>query len=649
MSDTLHTFTSKSHQALKDFIAQSRDLFLFSDNSHNPIEYTSSSWDLSGHITVPHPRANTKLHIPGDKLFQDVIKSVIGQELWADRKNKKSMAVYAKFALAGRRLYEASQHDDTHLDPTRLQREHFTNALILAGKNRDTPGALTKIAFYLSSHGICPDLEGFKLSKIAGNQHTSRINKVADRKPINDDIAFAIADAFHKAKTPRDQIISSILALLTCAPARLTEVLLLPVDAELIEAPGDTFCSPDTPFNEDTRFHYGLRWFPVKGGTPTIKFIPKEMAPVAQEAIKRLKAHTQTARDTASWMMANPGEMPLPENLDHVRKTRTLTHKDLTQLYGKNAIARARERGCIKTAYDSYCFNTLEEGWKSFFPDGWPYLNKDHHIRYDNALCITYLFAFTPNAGTDTTVVQGISATAIQKDLNSQNGLFNRLDVKLPDGTVPRFTTHQIRHYLNTIAQQANIPQAHIALWSGRKNIMQNTAYDHTDRDALVDSILRDTNPDETTVPVIVDDADSTIKSSFLKQNITSTPIGFCLGDLRFSPCDKAGACLDCTRLVCVAEPGPKRDAIIRDIERKRHSLENFKKAESEGKRTNPRAKMAAEKAVEHGQKLLAAIDNPDNAGKLIKNTTITTLPGFSHDKRLATSQTPSLKGNHHE
>lgn len=649
MPDTVYRFSTKAEKALDAFITRTRALPLFSSSFQNPVDFDADSWDLAGHITTPNPRSNTKLRIPGDDKFQDMLKSVIAQELWADRKAKKSMAVYAKFTLAGRRLLETCRDDDAHINPTHLQREHFSRALILAGKNRDTPGALNKIAAYLTGEGICPELEGFKLSKIPGTHQNSRIHNTNPRKPITDDIAYAIAEAFHKAQTPRDQIISSILALLTCAPARLSEVLILPIDAEITESPGDQFCSPDTPFSEDTRFHYGLRWFPVKGGDPVIKFIPKEMAPVAKEAIKRLKQHTQDARDTATWMMNHPGQMPLPEDLGHVRHIGTFTHKELVSLYGKNAIARAKERGCIKIGYDTYSFTSLEEGWKNFIPSGWPYVSKQHAVTYDKALCVIHLHTFTPNAGTDTTVVQSISEKGIQKDLHSPKGLFHRLDITLPDGSTPKFTTHQIRHYLNTIAQQANIPQAHIALWSGRKNIMQNSVYDHTDREALIDKILQDPTAQETNLPVIVDDADEEIKAAFLKQNITSTPIGFCLGDLRFSPCEKAGACLDCTRLVCVAEPGIKREAIARDLERKRLALQNFVDAEKSGKRVNPRAKATAEKSVLHGEKLLASIDAPSNEGKLIKNTSISSLPGFSHDKRITQKQPPFLKGKANE
>lgn len=111
--------------------------------------------------------------------------------------------------------------------------------------------------------------------------------------------------------------------------------------------------------------------------------------------------------------------------------------------------------------------------------------------------------------------------------------------------------------------------------------------------------------------------------------------IEFCLGDLRFSPCDKAGACLDCTRLVCVAEPGQRRENLARDVERRRISVQNFRQAEAEGRRVNPRAKATAEAALAHGERLLAAVDEPNEPDQLLLSIQVGPLPGFNHGERL--------------
>lgn len=636
----IHGFRSRSSLALDRFVERTRSLPIFDPKHPHPIIFDDPSWDLHGHIAVPHIRANTKLRIPGEGSLHDALKAIMAVSLWDSRKRKKSMAVVAKLSTAGRRLTEVLEEEGLPHNPALLRVDHLNAARAKSPGNRDMPGALNIISAHLAAEGIAPDLEGYRATFSGGERRQSRLSAKKAREPVSDEIAYAVAEAFHRAESPRDQIITSILALLTCAPSRLSEVLILPADVEVIEAPGEGFCGPEASFEEDIRFHYGLRWFPVKGGRPAVKFVPREMVPVAKEALRRLRLHTEPARRTAAWMTTHPGQMPLPENLEHIRVSRILTHKELKQLYGSNAIGRSAERGCQRLEYGLYSFDSIEVHWADNLPKSWPVVDPATGLRYHEALCVVHPFTFVPKAGLDTTRVEMISDRAIQKDLASPRGtgIFDRLGVILPDGTVPKFTTHQIRHYLNTIAQRANVPQAHIAMWSGRRNVMQNAAYDHTDRDTLVDEIMGRADIAGSSVPVIVDDADEAVRSSFLKQNVTSTPIGFCLGDLRFSPCDKAGACLDCTRLVCIAEPGQRRDTLARDVERRRASVVNFADAEARGRRVNPRARAAAEAALAHGERLLAAIDDPDSAGKLIPNASIESLPGFSHDRRLAST-----------
>ncbi len=633
----IDAFRPDAYLALDRFVSRARSLPIFHSEHPHPIDFDEPSWNLVGHITLPHARANTRIRIPAEGSLHDAFKAIIAMVLWESRKNKKSIASISKFTYAGRRVAEVLDEEELAHAPHLLRVDHLDAARARRRTNRDLPGALNVIAAYLSSEGIALDLEGYHASFYSRDQGQSRLSPKKAREPISDEIAYAIAEAFHRAENPRDQIVTSILALLTCTPSRISEVLILPADTDVMEAPGEGFCGPDTSFSEDIRFHYGLRWFPVKGGRPAVKFVPREMVLVATEALRRLRLHTKSARLLASWMMENPAQMPLPDALAHARVSRTLTFNELKQHFGSVAVKRTVKGIYERIGYATYSLDSIEAYWKSRLPVNWPVLDPKTGLRYDEALCVVHCFFFKPGDGIDTTRVEMISARIIQAELVGRRspGIFERLGVVLQNGRTPKFTTHQIRHYLNTIAQRANVPQSHIAMWSGRRNVMQNAAYDHTDRDTIVDEIMARGDLEDYSVPVIVDDTDQSIRTTFLKQNITSTPIGFCLGDLRFSPCDKAGACLDCTRLVCVAEPGRRRDALARDVERRRQSVANFEQAEAQGRRVNPRAQTAARTALAHGERLLAAVDDPDRGGTLIPNATVSDLTGFSHDQRL--------------
>ena len=62
----------------------------------------------------------------------------------------------------------------------------------------------------------------------------------------------ALAKAFEIATDPPDILITSVAALLTCAPNRINEVFRLPVDCEVTR-----------PYKG--KDEYGIRWWPSKG------------------------------------------------------------------------------------------------------------------------------------------------------------------------------------------------------------------------------------------------------------------------------------------------------------------------------------------------------------------------------------------------
>lgn len=81
-------------------------------------------------------------------------------------------------------------------------------------------------------------------------------------RPLTTDEVTAIATAFHRAKSPKEQVATSILALLCCVPARIEELLELPADTEVLKHPGQGYRS-------------GIRWWPKKGGAPPSQMDPR--------------------------------------------------------------------------------------------------------------------------------------------------------------------------------------------------------------------------------------------------------------------------------------------------------------------------------------------------------------------------------------
>lgn len=74
-----------------------------------------------------------------------------------------------------------------------------------------------------------------------------------------------------------------------CAPSRISEILALPADCEIVEQ------------DKDGVEHYGLRFYSGKGYGADIKWIPTVMVPVAQKAVSRLRRLSANARAIALW------------------------------------------------------------------------------------------------------------------------------------------------------------------------------------------------------------------------------------------------------------------------------------------------------------------------------------------------------------
>ncbi|EER5287193.1 hypothetical protein F6S33_005392, partial [Escherichia coli] len=106
----------------------------------------------------------------------------------------------------------------------------------------------------------------------------------------------AIAEIFSKRDeqlSSRDIFTTSVLALLMCAPSRISEILALPADCEITECDGKGIQ------------RYGLRFFSAKGYEGNIKWIPTLMIPVAKKAISRLKELSSQARLLAAEIQKN--------------------------------------------------------------------------------------------------------------------------------------------------------------------------------------------------------------------------------------------------------------------------------------------------------------------------------------------------------
>ena len=128
-------------------------------------------------------------------------------------------------------------------------------------------------------------------------------------------------------------------------------------------------------------------------------------------------------------------------------------------------------------------FEDVERAVIKELPPGFPIL-PGTKLRYQDALMVVRLNELNEKNATSPCRFVAVSASAIMDLLGAhaakgQHCIFSDHGITEPDGSVIRMRTHQLRHYLNTLAQRNPMEPADLAVWSRRTDVRQNEAYGH--------------------------------------------------------------------------------------------------------------------------------------------------------------------------
>lgn len=475
-------------------------------------EWDDVSWDISSFTTQKLGRRSKATFTGLSGIYLEFSKAFIAHRIGGTLGRSKDISYFTR-AIPRFRELSAVANETGIISPTQLSLELFDSvAVALKTQAKSAQGsqfmllALGAIHKALSDGGILR--VPFEWIPTHENRHSNRnrINTQKSRRAIEAGEIETLAEAFRRATTAREIIVSSVMALLCCFPARVTEVLLLPVDAEATTHPGGGLRA-------------GIRWHPLKGGVPQVKYIPDAMLPVAQLALQKLREVTEPARRAARAIM------------------------------------------CGSDAYSA--------------PAGFPILDQQSGLTYDRALCVAFRGQMGFEKSIRSSSINAINATQIgealhrvQKNLNSpaMPSIFETVGIIGPNDPDLDLTSHMCRHYLNTIANKSDVPQADIALWSGRKLMTQNSAYDHETAEDLFKRIKAAHTSG--TLPVIPIEDQETWSLSVVKETAHTTEFGYCLQSLRQDPCHMFGKCLNCTSLVCIKGATQKLRHIKAELDR---------------------------------------------------------------------------------
>jgi hypothetical protein len=449
-----------------------------------------------------------------------------------------------------------------------------------------------------------------------------RVGKEFDRRREEKMPSSAALDAlpkvFRLAKDPGDVIFTSVAALLCAAPDRINEVLLLPEQCEVWQKS-----------RPDAEESYGLRWWPAKGAEPMVKWIVPSMISVVQDAISRIRTITSEARQVSRWYEDNPSKIYLDENSQHLRSKEWLTMTELREVIGLGAGRSTPLQWCrtfdVPTAIFGrqahVRFSDVEQAVLARLPVGFPILDRTTGTKFSEALFVVRVNEINPQKAPYRCLVETVTINQINSGLGGRaehgfSSIFTRFGFVEADGEPIKITTHQFRHYLNTLAQAGGMSQLDIAKWSGRKDVRQNAAYDHVTPDQMLQKI-RDAIGDDSQMFGPLAEIPKRVlipRDEFARLRIPTahtTELGFCVHDYTMSPCQLHRDCIHCEDLVCVKGDEEKTIRLRQNLEEARKLLRKAEGAVANGYVGGDRWLVHHQSTVERLSQLCSIMDDP--------------------------------------
>jgi hypothetical protein len=130
--------------------------------------------------------------------------------------------------------------------------------------------------------------------------------------------------------------------------------------------------------------------------------------------------------------------------------------------------------------------------------------------------------------------------------------IFERLGCRLESGEIVQIRTHQFRHFLDTAAATGGLPELVRARWMGRKDVSQNSAYDHESGISLAKKIRLRLVEGGLIGPIAdraSESADLAARESVADDYVRAvhkTMLGRCFHDWASSPCPEHEGCWGC-------------------------------------------------------------------------------------------------------
>ncbi len=430
-----------------------------------------------------------------------------------------------------------------------------------------------------------PIRRGEDVAKVGPEFDARRISRLPSPEALA-----ALAAIFRVASTPSEVMVTSVAAIMCAAPERVNEVLRLSIHSEVTSDEG-----------LGSNGYYGLRWYPSKGADPQVKWVVQSMADVVRQAIDKARKVSAQARELASWYESNPTRIFLPTELENLRTQTWLTMAELTSVLFEGMPRRTVARVWCQTygvptelrggkAYAR--FSDIERAVIGMLPRGFPFAYAAQKLRYSDVLFIVRKHEMHTNRATYRCMFTWVSFSDVYNRLSSRGEcgqtLFDAFEFREADGSAISVRTHQLRHYLNTIAQTGGMSQLEIAVWSGRSRISDNKAYDHVSNKDVLAKLTELTNAQNppSLVPKRVDSRGMVLRDQFSKLGVHAahtTDFGYCGHDFSMLPCQLHQDCLNCDEHFCRKGEASKEQRLSKLLEETESLLKRAEQAVNSG------------------------------------------------------------------
>lgn len=519
-----------------------------------------------GKRTHVHHTKRAESDLPLAQPFSDFLKAYV--RLADANKPRKMLGDYGNMIRAGRYLHDVLEPKG--FDPCLLTTDDFARsfAAFEVGGPKDAAryamgSHLSRIAMFVGRRGIAMapiDYPNPVSGAVLAGHHRmgGDVDKARDAKLPSDAVLDALADIASRVETDQDIVLMRTIELLVCAPWRIHEVLALPADCEVTQ---DLTEMGEPVLDAEGRpaAAYGLRYHGGKGHGWDTKWIPSAMVDVAKRAVADIRRVTEPSRATARWLSAHPGRAWVPEPWTNANPDTIVGTNDIsTIVFGepdpirgrdfivKNGIPHAR----IGWRYEVRLGDIEAELLRRMgeIPEGHEGVAREKHL-----LLVPAGF-FSEGRIARAAVVRFLAYYEIQNFLSGRmnvRSVFERFGHVDAAGTPLRMTSHQLRHWLNTLAQRRGMTQVDIARWSGRRSVEQNVAYNHMTGVELAEKAreMMDGGLMKGAVADMAERLPPVDREEFLKSQIATahtTDLGMCINDWSLAPCHHHGSCADC-------------------------------------------------------------------------------------------------------